>query len=66
MTADITPLKEKPLWPLSSYGPSKYEPVVINGLDESSEELRLKAVTALKAGTTDEYVRRSSPHSTHN
>lgn len=66
MIADVTPLKEKPLWPLSSYGPSKYEPIVISGLDESPEELRLKAVTALKAGTTDEYVRGASPHSTHN
>lgn len=64
MIADITSLKDKPLWPLSSYGPAKHEPVVISGLDESPEELRLKAVTALKAGTTDEYVRGSLPHST--
>lgn len=66
MTADITPFKDKPLWPLSSYGPAKHEPVVISGLDESPEELRVKAVTALKAGTTDEYVRASSLHSVCN
>lgn len=64
MTADVTPLKDKPMWPLSSYGPAKYELVVIGGLDESPEELRLKAVTALKAGTTDEYVLGSSRRST--
>lgn len=64
MAADVTPLKDKPLWPLSSYGPAKHEPVVINGLDESPEELRLKAVTALKAGTTDDYVRSPSLRST--
>ncbi|KAF8433020.1 hypothetical protein L210DRAFT_3650092 [Boletus edulis BED1] len=57
MKADITPLMDKPLWPLSSYGPAKHEPVVVGGLDESPEELRLKAVTALKAGTTDEYTK---------
>lgn len=66
MIADVTPLKDKPLWPLSSYGPSKHDPVVISGLDESPEELRLKAVIALKAGTTDEYVRGASPRSTRN
>lgn len=54
------------MWPLSSYGPAKHEPVVIGGLDESPEELRLKAVTALKAGTTDEYVYAFSPHPTPN
>lgn len=57
VTRDITPLQDKPLWPLSSYGAAKYEPVVISGLDESPEELRAKAVTALKAGTINEYVR---------
>ena len=56
MISDITPSKDKPLWPLSSYGPAKYEPIVIGGLDESPEELRLKAVTALTTGTTAEYV----------
>jgi nucleoporin NUP42 len=56
MTKDITPLQDKPLWPLSSYGAAKYEPIVIGGLDESLEELRVKAVTALKAGTINEYV----------
>ncbi|KAF9226921.1 hypothetical protein BS17DRAFT_513818 [Gyrodon lividus] len=54
---DVTPFIDKPLWPLSSYGPAKHEPVVIGGLDESPEELHLKAVTALKAGTIDEYIK---------
>lgn len=57
MTKDVTPQQDKPLWPLSSYGAAKYEPIVIGGLDESPEELRVKAVTALKAGTINEYVR---------
>ena len=65
MAADVTPDKDKPLWPLSSYGPAKYEPLVISGLDESPEELRLKAVLALKGGTTGEYVRGSLPPSAH-
>jgi nucleoporin NUP42 len=63
MTKDVTPLQDKPLWPLSSYGAAKYEPIVIGGLDESPEELRVKAVTALKAGTINEYVRSKIPKS---
>jgi nucleoporin NUP42 len=47
---------DKPLWPLSTFGPAKYEPNLISNLDESMEELRLKAVVALKAGTVNEYV----------
>jgi len=47
---------EKPLWPLSSYGPFKLEPTLIGGLDVSSEELRFKAFTAQKAGNVQEYV----------
>lgn len=57
MTKDITPGQEKPLWPLGSYGPAKLQPTLIGGLDESFEELRVKAVEALKAGTINEYVR---------
>ena len=53
---DLTPNKEKPLWPLSSYAPSKHEPLLLAGLDESPEELRVKAFTALKAGNINEYV----------
>jgi nucleoporin NUP42 len=53
---DLTPNKEKPLWPLSSYAPSKHEPLLLPGLDESPEELRVKAFTALKAGNINEYV----------
>lgn len=54
---DITPAKDKPLWPLSSYGAAKHEKILIGGLDESPEELRLKATTALRAGAVAEYVR---------
>ncbi|KAI5993582.1 hypothetical protein EDD15DRAFT_2266329 [Pisolithus albus] len=57
LTNDVTPLKEKPLWPLSSYGAAKYEKTLICGLDESPEELRVKAVAAVKAGTINEYVK---------
>ncbi|KAF6764154.1 hypothetical protein DFP72DRAFT_870911 [Ephemerocybe angulata] len=48
--------KEKPSWPLSSYGPAKYEPTMVAGLDMSFEELRVKAVEAQKAGNVNEYV----------
>ncbi len=44
------------MWPLTSYGPAKHVPTLIGGLDESPEELRVRAVQALKAGTTAEYV----------
>ncbi|TFK29045.1 hypothetical protein FA15DRAFT_633053 [Coprinopsis marcescibilis] len=53
---DLTPSKDKPLWPLSSYGPAKHEPVVIAGLDESPEELRVKAAAAKAANNPSEYV----------
>ena len=63
MTKDLTPGQEKPMWPLTSYGPGKFQPLLVGGLDESFEELRLRAVTAIKSGTTDEYVRIThSPH----
>lgn len=53
---DLTPGADKPLWPLSSYGPGKFEPILVGGLDESSEELRVKAVLALQAGNLNQYV----------
>lgn len=53
---DLNPGTDKPLWPLSSYAPAKHEPLLISGLDESPEELRVKAVTALKNGNINEYV----------
>ena len=58
MTRDLDPKAEKPLWPLSSYGPAKYQPNIIVGLDESPEELRVKAVAALTSNSVDSYVRR--------
>ncbi|KAI6040414.1 hypothetical protein EDC04DRAFT_1509418 [Pisolithus marmoratus] len=57
LTNDVTPLKDKPLWPLSSYGAAKHEKTLISELDESPEELRVKAVAAVKAGTINEYVK---------
>ncbi|GJJ12231.1 hypothetical protein Clacol_006472 [Clathrus columnatus] len=47
---DLTPDDGKPLWPLSSYGPAKAEPILIGGLDESPEELRFMAWQAVKSG----------------
>ena len=57
MTKDLTAHVDKPLWPLSSYGPAKHEPTLISNLDESPEELRVRAVTALRSGSTNDYVR---------
>jgi nucleoporin NUP42 len=57
MTKDLTANVDKPTWPLSSYGPAKYEPTLLGGLDESPEELRLRAATALQASNANEYVR---------
>lgn len=53
---DLTPLSDKPLWPLSCYGPTKHEPNLLTGLDESPEELRVRAFTANRAGNHAEYV----------
>ena len=44
------------MWPLSSYAPSKHEPPLIPGLDESPEELRVKAATAVASGNINVYV----------
>ena len=52
----MTSGSEKPMWPLSSYGPAKYEPTIIASLDESPEELRWRAVQALKTGNIAEYA----------
>ncbi|KAJ7356606.1 hypothetical protein DFH08DRAFT_461495 [Mycena albidolilacea] len=53
---DLTMGKERPIWPLASYGPAKFEPTLLSGLDESPEELRLRAATAAKAGNVNEYL----------
>ncbi|KAF7336061.1 Kinase-like protein [Mycena sanguinolenta] len=53
---DFTTGKGKPLWPLASYGPAKFEPTLLSGLDESPEELRVKAEAAMKAGNLNEYL----------
>ena len=56
MTADLTPQSDKPIWPLSSYGTAKHEPTLLKDLDESPEELRVRAVAAIQAGNVNEYV----------
>ncbi|PFH50402.1 hypothetical protein AMATHDRAFT_40861 [Amanita thiersii Skay4041] len=56
MTKDLTPQIDKPMWPLSSYGPAKFEPNLLQGLDESPEELRVRAKMALQAKNPNEYV----------
>ncbi|TFY81678.1 hypothetical protein EWM64_g2340 [Hericium alpestre] len=57
MNKDFDPKVDKPLWPLSTYGPAKHEPNLLANLDESFEELHFKAFTAMKSGTTSEYVK---------
>ncbi|KAE9404129.1 hypothetical protein BT96DRAFT_439985 [Gymnopus androsaceus JB14] len=56
ITLDLTLGKEKPLWPLSSYGPAKNEPNVISGLDISSEELRFNAWEAKAKNDLNGYI----------
>ena len=53
---DLTPHIDKPIWPLSSYAPAKHEPLLITGLDESPEELRVKAAAAVASGNINAYV----------
>ena len=53
---DLTPHIDKPMWPLSSYAPAKHEPLLIPGLDESPEELRVKAAAAVASGNINSYV----------
>lgn len=56
LKGDLTPLIDKPIWPLSSYAPAKYEPILLGGLDESPEELRFRAFSANQSGAFTEYV----------
>ncbi|KAJ8087231.1 hypothetical protein PM082_006061 [Marasmius tenuissimus] len=60
MRSDLTPQQDKPLWPLSSYGAAKYETNLISGLDESYEEMRCKAASAIKAGNANQYMQYES------
>ncbi|KZS91362.1 hypothetical protein SISNIDRAFT_487682 [Sistotremastrum niveocremeum HHB9708] len=55
ITKDLTPFSEKPLWPLSSYGPSKSTKTLIGGLDESQEEMRYNATQAVASGNIEAY-----------
>lgn len=57
MRKDLTEGIDRPLWPLTCFGASKHEPNLVAGMDESPEELRWRAVTALKSGNASEYVR---------
>ncbi|THH21029.1 hypothetical protein EUX98_g8472 [Antrodiella citrinella] len=61
-TIDRDLAQEKPLWPLSSYGPAKGAPTLVAGFDESPEELRVKAVTAMKANNFQEYTNYEAQH----
>ena len=56
---DVTPAPngDKPLWPLTSFGPGKHVPNLTQTLDESPEELRWKAVQAKLNNTVTDYVR---------
>ncbi|KAF8265138.1 hypothetical protein EI94DRAFT_375706 [Lactarius quietus] len=56
MTKDFDVRADKPSWSLSSYGPAKNEKNLLPPLDESPEELRLKAVTAMRSGNINEYL----------
>ena len=60
MAKDFDVKADKPSWPLSSYGPGKNERNLLP-LDESPEELRFKAFTAIKNGNINEYVRFPTP-----
>ncbi|KAF5322519.1 hypothetical protein D9619_000184 [Psilocybe cf. subviscida] len=54
--SDMNLTVDKPSWPLSSYAPAKYEPMLVAGLDQSFEELRVNAAKALKEGKINEYA----------
>lgn len=56
IASDLNTKGEQPLWPLTCYGPFKHEATLIGGLDESPEELRVKAVAALASKNVNEYV----------
>ncbi|KAN0126678.1 hypothetical protein V8E52_000318 [Russula decolorans] len=56
MTKDFDFKADKPSWPLSSYGPAKHEKNLLPPLDESPEEFRIKAVTAMRNGNISEYL----------
>lgn len=47
---------ERPVFPLSCYGPAKEEPNLIIEQDESSEELRMKFIQANASGNPQQYV----------
>ena len=53
---DVTEGMEKPIWPFSSYGPAKYEPNLVVGLDVSPDELRAKYWEAMTQGNLNYYV----------
>jgi nucleoporin NUP42 len=54
--ADLT--VERPLWPLSAYGPGLNAPrqLIEGDLEQSFEEVRLQYCIAQAAGTTSAYV----------
>jgi nucleoporin NUP42 len=51
-------LRERPIWPLSSFGPGKNPPCqLIDGKDVSPEEARVMAYLAQTEGNLAAYVR---------
>lgn len=59
MREDLGP-NNRPIWKTSSYGPAKYEPNLLTGLDVSPEEMRLRAYDALKEGRITEYAQQEA------
>ncbi|KAG6899987.1 hypothetical protein C0993_004606 [Termitomyces sp. T159_Od127] len=57
---DLTPQKDKPLWPLSTFGPAKHEPNLLAGLDTSPEELRYQALVSKREGKLELYNARNN------
>ncbi|KAG6902201.1 hypothetical protein C0995_003033 [Termitomyces sp. Mi166 len=52
---DLTPQRDKPLWPLSTYGPARHEPNLLANLDTSPEELRYQAFISKQEGKAELY-----------
>lgn len=54
INTDLT--TDRPTWPLSSFGPAKNEPNLLDGLDVSPEELQLKFYEARQLNDPSKYV----------
>lgn len=56
MARDLDPRYDRPSWKLASYGPAKYQPILISIPDTSFDEMRMKAVHAANNGKFMDYV----------